>query len=105
MPIKTIINAQGIPETFDSDYRQPTVEEVKARKAFSTRCGHVKRRLKQNEPLSRKMLEFTLDEVIGQTDDVLLGGIADKLKAGQPLSDYETHIMVDVVLLHTRLGA
>jgi hypothetical protein len=68
-------------------------------------CGHVKRRLNQNEPLEGKVLEFALDEVIGETDDDFLKGIAEKLKAGEKLDDYEQHIMVDVLLLHTRLGA
>lgn len=73
-------------------------------KAISAKCGHVKRRLKQNEPLEGKVLEFALS-VIGETSDEFLRGIADKLKAGEKLSEYEHHIMVDVLLLHTRLGA
>jgi hypothetical protein len=43
-------------------------------------------------------LTFALDAI---ADD----GIAAKLKAGERLSDYELHLMVDVYLLHTRLGS
>jgi hypothetical protein len=74
----------------------------------SAKCGHVKRRLLRNEPLKGKVLEFALSVVTGEngmpTGHDLLDGIAAKLKAGQPLGDYECHIMVDVLLLHTRLG-
>jgi hypothetical protein len=68
-------------------------------------CGHVKRRLNQNEPLEGKVLEFALDYVVGETDDDFLNGIAEKLKAGEKLDDYEHHIVVDVLLLHVKLGA
>jgi hypothetical protein len=29
---------------------------------------------------------------------------AEKLRKGEPLTDYEKHLIVDVVLLHMRLG-
>jgi hypothetical protein len=67
-------------------------------------CGHVKRRLNQNEPLEGEVLEFALD-VVGETDDDFMNGIAEKLNAGEKLDDYEHHILVDVVLLHVKLGA
>ncbi|MNY82562.1 hypothetical protein D3C86_2247440 [compost metagenome] len=67
-------------------------------------CGHVKRRLNQNEPLEGKVLEFALD-LIGDTDHELLNGIAEKLKAGDQLDDYEYHTFIEVILLHVRLGA
>lgn len=73
-------------------------------KEISTKCGHVKRRLNQNEPLEGKVLDFALS-LIGETDDDFMNGIAEKLKAGDKLDEYELHIMVDVVLLHARLGA
>lgn len=73
-------------------------------KVISAKCGHVKRRLNQNEPLEGRVLEFALS-LIGETDDDLLSGIAEKLKAGDKLDEYELHIMVDVVLLHAGLGA
>lgn len=77
-------------------------------KSISARCGHVKRRLSRNEPLKGKVLEFALSIVEGDCrspDDELLRGMAEKLKAGEALSDYEYHIMVDVLLLHVRLGS
>ena len=77
-------------------------------KDISAKCGHVKRLLSQNEPLTGKVLEFALsviDENGRSTSDGVLSGIADKLTAGKQLSEYEHHIMVDVLLLHKRLGA
>ena len=73
-------------------------------KSISAKCGHVKRRLRQNEPLEGKVLEFALD-IVGESDDDILNGIAEKLKAGDKLDDYEYHIFVDVILLHVKLGA
>lgn len=67
-------------------------------KSNSARCGHVKRRLLRNERLTGKTLEFALS-VVGEDSD-----LADKLRSGQQLSDYELHWMVDVVLLHKRLS-
>ncbi len=42
------------------------------------------------------MLDFALDIA----DDE----IGKKLKAGEPLSDYEMHLMIDVFMLHIRLS-
>jgi hypothetical protein len=76
------------------------------RKKRSARCGHIKRRLVRNKPLTGDLLEFALSIVAenndADTDEV--NGIARKLNAGQQLSDYELHIMVDVLLLHKRLS-
>ncbi len=66
-------------------------------KSISAKCGHVKRRLVRNEPLTGGLLEFAI-EVVGESD------IADKLRAGQQLTDYELHLMLDVYLLHKRLS-
>ena len=77
-------------------------------KAISAQCGHVKRRLSRNESLEGKVLEFALSVIEGDessSNDDFLSGIADKLKAGEKLSEYEYHIMVEVLLLHVRLGA
>lgn len=77
-------------------------------KAISAKCGHVKRRLKRNERLTGKVLEFALSvigELEGSSDfEKFLRGMAGKLKAGQQLDKYEFHIMVDVLLLHERLA-
>lgn len=67
-------------------------------KSNSAKCGHVTRRLMRNEPLTGKTLEFALS-VVGEDSD-----IADKLRAGQPLNDYERYLMLDVILLRKRLS-
>ena len=75
-------------------------------RAIIAKCGHVTRRLTRDEPLTGKVLEFAIsviDENREGTGDDLLTGMADKLTAGQQLSDYELHIMLDVLLLHKRI--
>jgi hypothetical protein len=79
--------------------------------SISAQCGHVKRRLRAGEPLTGKVLEFALSVVepdaAAAPDDkfaMLMRGIAEKFKAGQPLTDYEHHIVVDMILLHVRLA-
>lgn len=70
------------------------------------KCGHVTRRLKRDEPLTGKVLDFAIsviDENRKGANDDLLKGMADKLTAGRRLSDYELHILLDVLLLHKRL--
>jgi hypothetical protein len=79
-------------------YSDAFSNERKDIKSNSAKCGHVKRRLLRNERLSGKTLEFALG-VVGEDSD-----LADKLRTGQPLSDYELHWMVDVILLHKRLS-
>tara|TARA_R110000796_G_scaffold18061_1_gene55031 strand:- start:706 stop:984 length:279 start_codon:yes stop_codon:yes gene_type:complete len=75
-----------------------TGEQKRAAKSFSARCGHVKRRLKKGEPLTGKTLELALE--YAQDDEV-----SRKLVAGEELSDYEYHVLVEVVLLHARLSS
>ena len=75
-----------------------TEEQKRAAKSFSARCGHVKRRLKQGDPLTGKTLELALE--YAQDDEV-----ARKLKAGKELSEYEYHVLVEVLLLHARLSS
>lgn len=73
---------------------------------ISARCGHVKRQLNRGQRLTGKVLEFALSLIEeGAKRDELTGRIHQKLLSGSQLDDYERHIMVDVVLLHTRLGA
>jgi hypothetical protein len=85
---------QKLTSLMESD----TPERRAERKRVSARCGHVKRRLVRNERLEGDLLEFAVG-VAGEGTD-----IAEKLKAGQQLSGYELHLMVDVFLLHARLG-
>lgn len=79
------------------DWPQRTPEEKAARKSFSAQCGHVKRRILSGERLKGKTLKFALDVI---SDDT----VCAKLKAGEKLTDYEAHLVVDVWLLHLRLG-
>jgi hypothetical protein len=76
--------------------------------SVSAKCGHVKRRLKQGERLTGKVLEFALDivdvEPDGSRHSDLLAGVAAKLKDGRSLDEYEYHVFVEVILLHVRLG-
>jgi SRSO17 transposase len=74
-----------------------TPEERAERKVFSTKCGHLKRRIIANERLSGKVLEFALHVI---PDDA----ICEKIKEGKKLTDYERHLIVDVWLLHLRLS-
>jgi hypothetical protein len=78
-------------------FRERTPEEKAERKKFATLCGHVTRRLKNNERLRGNVLECALNAV---ADD----STAEKLRKGVPLDDYEKHLIVDVVLLHMRLS-
>lgn len=73
-----------------------TEEQKRAAKSFGARCGHVKRRLKLGEPLKGKTLELALE--YAQDDEV-----KRKLEAGEELSEYEYHILVEVTMLHARL--
>jgi hypothetical protein len=81
----------------DGMFPECSPEERAARKSFSTRIGHVKRRVMRDERLKGEMLEFAL---IFIGDEV----VANKLKEGTKLTDYEKHLLVDVWLLHARLA-
>lgn len=65
---------------------------------IKAKCAHVKRRLKKNLRLTGELLDFALDVTADEE-------VARKLIAGDTLTDYERHILVDVVLLHVRLGS
>jgi hypothetical protein len=87
------IEAVGVfPERSESEKAE--------RKAYSAQCGHVKRRLLNKEPLTGELLELALSVI----PDPASGELGRKLKAGQPLGDYELHLMVDMYLLHARLA-
>jgi hypothetical protein len=70
----------------------------------------LKRMLCDGEPITGKMLEFALEQVPtpqpnwGKSEEIWIG-IGDKIRRGERLGDYELHLMVDVILLHARLGA
>lgn len=90
----------------DLEVEFKTYEDMrKERKSRGASYSHVTRRLRAKEPLKGKTLELALSLVgDGERGDELMNGIAKKLNAGQPLTDYELHIMVDMVLPHGRLG-
>lgn len=81
----------------DSSFPLLIPDESAARKAYSARIGHVNRRVMRDERLKGDLLKLAL-EFVG--DDV----VADKLKTGAKLDDYEKHLIVDVWALHARLG-
>lgn len=69
---------------------------------------HVECCLLEGKPLTGKTLELALDlvDVIGDDEfSRFVRNIGVKIKAGQLLDKYECHIMVDVLLMHARLGA
>ena len=80
-------------------------------KSHSARCGHVKRRIHEKTPITGELLEFALSTLPkpevrrpGKDDFYdLLDGVRHKFVAGSPLTDYEAHIYVDMILLHQRL--
>jgi hypothetical protein len=76
---------------------QRTPEEKAARKRFAAQCGHVSRRLYRDERLTGDLLELAVSAAF---EDVT----KEKLRNGEPLNDYEKHLIVDVALLHMRLG-
>ncbi len=82
-------------------------ERKKERKSRGASYGHITRRLKRNEPLTGKTLELALElvDVPGDSDFFKsLRSIAVKMKASEPLSEYECSILIDMVLPHARLG-
>jgi hypothetical protein len=86
-----------------------TPEQEKARKLRNARCGHIERKLLRKEPLTGDLLKFALD-VVGDPvegkdeESIFRKNIATKFKHGMPLEEYEFHCMVDMWLLHVRLG-
>lgn len=83
-------------------------EKQKERRSKSASYGHITRKLNNNESLTGKTLELALDlvDVIGDDEhSKFIRNIGTKLKEGKPLDEYEHHILVDVLILHARLGA
>jgi hypothetical protein len=78
-------------------------EKIRERRSGSARYGHIKRRLSRNRPLSDETLVLALDIIDRYDENDLARGIGIKLKARQPLTDYELHIFLDVLMLHHRL--
>ena len=77
-------------------------------RSISAQCGHVKRQLSDTGYLKGKSLLFAL-EVIEEklnenpkNDDFLIT-LKEKIANEKPLSEYEYHLFVEVILLHKRL--
>lgn len=82
-------------------------EKKKERSSRSASYGHMQRRLTNNQPLTGKTLELALEIVDVQGDDdfsTFIKGMRAKIQTGQPLDDYELHILLDVLLVHHRLN-
>lgn len=80
------------------------MEIIMASRSFSARCGHITRRLNANQPLTGKLLELALniiDEMNHRGAEV--DAIREKIRTGAQLTDYESHIMIDAILVGKRL--
>ncbi len=76
--------------------------------AIVAKCGHVTRRIRRKDPLTRSVLEFALSllpEPGADAYDAFFAEMTDKLILGRPLTDHEAHILLDVLLRHVKLGA
>ncbi|HAT9038833.1 TPA: hypothetical protein JBA84_03455 [Legionella pneumophila subsp. pneumophila] len=68
---------------------------------------NIKQCLANNERLTGKELEIALDlvDVLGDDEQSrFVRDIGTKMKAGDPLDEYEYHILVDVLMLHQQLS-
>ena len=67
----------------------------------------ISKSLGNKEPLTGKALELALELVDIKGDDEqskFIKNIGVKMKAGKPLDEYEYHIVVDVLMLHAKIG-
>jgi hypothetical protein len=77
---------------------------------YTDKIEKLKQMLCDGEQLTGDMLEFALEQAPtpqpnwGKNEQVWVD-IGDKIRRGERLGDYELHLMVDVILLHARLGA
>lgn len=84
----------------DLEVEFKTYEDTRnERKSFGARISHITRRINSKEPLTGKTLELALD-IIGDS----FPDVSKKLEEGEPLSDYEQHLIVDMRLVHARLS-
>jgi hypothetical protein len=77
---------------------------------YTRRIAWVKRKLNAGEPITGELLDFALEQVPNpgpnpSKSEEIWVSIANKIRTGEKLGDYELHLMVDVILLHARLGA
>jgi len=76
---------------------EETPEQKVERRRLSTLCGHVSRRLHRNERLTGNVLELAMSAAFEEET-------VERLRKGEPLNDYEKHLIVDVALVHMRLA-
>lgn len=89
----------------DREVEFKTYEDMrKERKSRGGSYSHVTRRLRQKQPLTGKTLELALDLIGEGSKSAPFDKIASKLTNGEPLDDYERHLMVDVALVHARVS-
>ncbi|HFE6147623.1 TPA: hypothetical protein ACF9U4_001661 [Legionella pneumophila] len=70
--------------------------------------ANIKQCLVNKERLTGKELEIALDlvDVLGDDEQSrFVRNIGTKMKAGEPLDEYEYHILVDVLMLHQQLSS
>lgn len=70
---------------------------------FSTKCGHLTRKIIDGEALSGSSLDFAIDIICCSSNEKSYK-LGRKLILHDKLTDYEKHLMVDVLLLHAKLG-
>lgn len=77
--------------------------EILKKKSTDVSYDRIKHCLSNNEPLTGATLDLALDlvDVHGDSEfSVFTRNIGTKLKSGQPLDEYEHHILVDVLMLY-----
>lgn len=72
--------------------------------SYSALCSHVTRRIHRNERLTGSVLQCALDAIEGARRHEEVERMAQKLIAGEGLDDYESHLMLDMYLVHARLA-
>jgi hypothetical protein len=78
------------------------------RKRYGAKLSHVTRHLNEKKPMTGKVLETALrlvtcdDPTAGINSDPFFQKIAKKMIAGEPLDDYEYHMVVDVHMVHSK---
>lgn len=84
-------------------------EQRTERKSYGMKLGHVTKLLMQHKPLTGKALETAL-ELVGDNSEPVTDSssiyhlLSNKFKTGQPLNDYELHIVVDVLVPQSKLS-
>ena len=72
-------------------------------KRFSAKCGQLTRKIMADEDLSGSSLDLTID-IICSSSSEWAHELGRKLVGHEKLTDYEKHLMLEVLLLHAKLG-